>query len=48
MKVLFVSGYGGDRARLGRALEADAMLLPKPFTPDQLERAVATVVTASE
>jgi signal transduction histidine kinase/CheY-like chemotaxis protein len=44
LKVLYMSGYADAALGPGYALPPDARLLPKPFTPDQLARAVRGVL----
>jgi hypothetical protein len=40
MKVLYMSGYADDTVLRHGDFESGARLLPKPFTPDSLIRAV--------
>jgi len=40
MKVLYMSGYADDTVLRHGAFDSGARLLPKPFTPDSLIRAV--------
>jgi two-component system cell cycle sensor histidine kinase/response regulator CckA len=44
MKILYMSGYADDTVLRHGALESDARLLPKPFTPGSLIRAVREVL----
>jgi DNA-binding response OmpR family regulator len=44
MKVLYMSGYADDTVLRHGAFESGARLLPKPFTPGSLVRAVREVL----
>jgi nitrogen-specific signal transduction histidine kinase/ActR/RegA family two-component response regulator len=47
-KVLYMSGYTGDRMSPGGALEADVAFLQKPFTPAQLLARVRRILSQAD
>jgi two-component system, cell cycle sensor histidine kinase and response regulator CckA len=48
IKVLLMSGYGGDPVEIERTLGTQARFLRKPFTPDELDRELSALLSPTE